>query len=133
MYNVNYENTFALTVKFNTLWVFLVLVTLKNLKCYQINVNNIFIKSFLKKIIYITALLSVKVALNCILCILCSLYSLKQVIKDWHECCVSELIKQDFHQSNADLCLLIHTDKNIILLLYTNDIMIASSVLLSVL
>jgi len=93
IYNVNYENMFALTVKFNTLQIFLVLITFKNLKCHQINITNIFTKSFLKKIIYMTTLLSVKVTSNCILCILHSLYSLKQAVKNWHEHCVSELIK----------------------------------------
>jgi len=33
-YNVDYKNIFALTVKFNTLWVFLTIVALKNLKCH---------------------------------------------------------------------------------------------------
>ena len=34
IYKVNYEDTFALIVKFDTLRVFLVTVMLKNLKCY---------------------------------------------------------------------------------------------------
>jgi len=34
VYKVNYEDTFAPIVKFDTLRVFLVIVMLKNLKCY---------------------------------------------------------------------------------------------------
>ncbi len=33
-YDVYYENIFALTVKFNTLQVFLTIITLKNLECH---------------------------------------------------------------------------------------------------
>ena len=33
-YDVDYENIFTFIVKFNTLWVFLTIVALKNLKCH---------------------------------------------------------------------------------------------------
>ncbi len=82
MYSINYKDIFALTVKFNTLYVFLTLVALKNLKYHQINVNNIFTESFLKKTIYITSSLKVITIFNCVLCILHSLYDLKQAVRD---------------------------------------------------
>ncbi len=82
MYNINYKDIFALTVKFNTLYIFLILIALKDLECHQINVNNVFIKLFLKKTIYITSFLKVITISNCILHILYSLYDLKQAIKD---------------------------------------------------
>jgi len=78
-YNVNYKNIFVLTVKFNTLWVFLTIVALKNLECHQVNVNKVFTEFFLKKTIYITFFSEVNIASNCVLCILHSLYDLKQV------------------------------------------------------
>jgi len=81
-YSVDYENIFALTVKFNTLQVFLTIVALKNLKCHQADVNNIFTEFFLKKIIYITFSFEVNVAPNCVLHILCSFYDLKQVAQN---------------------------------------------------
>jgi len=34
MYNINYKDIFTLTMKFNTLCVFLTLVALKDLKCH---------------------------------------------------------------------------------------------------
>jgi len=76
-YSVDYKNIFVLTVKFNILWVFLTIVALKNLKCHQVNVNNVFTEFFLKKTIYITFFSKVNVASNCVLCILHSLYDLK--------------------------------------------------------
>ena len=122
MYDIDYEDIFASTVKFDTLHVFLTLVALENLKCHQMNVNNAFTEFFLKKIIYMTSLSDVEVASDCALCIMWSLYELKQVTKDWHEWCVAELVKIEFHQSDADLCLLLYSQKNIMLLLYVNDI-----------
>ncbi len=82
MYSINYKDIFALTVKFNTLCIFLILVALKDLECHQINVNNVFTESFLKKTIYITSFLKIITISNCVLCILCSLYDLKQAVKD---------------------------------------------------
>jgi len=81
-YNVNYKNIFTLIIKFNTLQVFLVIVALKNLKCHSVNVNNIFIKFFLKKTIYITLSFKVNITFNHILHILCSLYNLKQIMQN---------------------------------------------------
>ncbi len=82
MYSINYKDIFALIVKFNILYVFLILVALKDLKYHQINVNNVFIKSFLKKTIYITSSFKVTIIFNCTLCILHSLYDMKQAVRD---------------------------------------------------
>ena len=82
MYNIDYENIFTLIIKFNTLHVFLILVALKDLECHQINVNNVFTESFLKKTIYITLFFKIIIIFNCILCILHSLYDLKQAVRD---------------------------------------------------
>lgn len=46
MFEVDYTDTFAPTVKFDTLRLFLVIVALENLKCHQVNVNNVFIFQF---------------------------------------------------------------------------------------
>ena len=96
-YSVDYKNIFALIIKFNTLWVFLTIVALKNLECHQVNVNNIFTEFFLKKTIYITFFSEINVTSNYVLHILCSLYDLKQVTQNWHEQCVIKLLKLNFH------------------------------------
>ena len=127
MHDINYENIFVSTVKFDTLCVFLALVALKNLKCHQVDVNNVFTEFFLKKIIYMTSFSDVDMTSDQILCILCSLYDLKQAAKNWHKWCVVKLIKMKFHQSDADSCLLIHSQKHIMLLLYVNDIVLTST------
>jgi len=133
MYSINYKDIFALTVKFNTLHVFLTVVALKDLKYHQINVNNIFTESFLKKTIYITSSLKVTTIFNYVLHILCSLYDLKQAVRDWHEQYIIKFFQLNFHQSSMNSYLLIYTVKSIMLLLYVNDIIIISSDLLNVL
>ena len=45
----DYFDIFASTIKFDILRLFMIMMTLKNLKCHQIDVNNFFIESFLKK------------------------------------------------------------------------------------
>ena len=67
MHDIDYEDIFASTVKFDTLCVFLTLVALENLKCHQMDVNNAFTEFFLKKTIYMTSSLSVEVASDCAL------------------------------------------------------------------
>ena len=88
------------------------------------NVNNAFTESFLKKTIYITSFSDIEIASDCALCIMWSLYELKQAAKDWYKWCVAELVKIKFHQSDVDSCLLLHSQKNIMLLLYVDDIVI---------
>ncbi len=78
IHEVDYKNTFASIIKFDTLQVFLVIATMKNLELHQIDVNNAFTESFLKEIIYMFSLLEVKVRLNCALKVLRSFYDFKQ-------------------------------------------------------
>ena len=133
IYSINYKDIFTLTIKFNTLCIFLTLVALKDLKYHQININNIFIKLFLKKTIYITSSSKVTTIFNHTLYILCSLYDLKQAVRDWHKWCIIKFLQLNFHQSNVNSYLLIYTVKNIMLLLYINDLIMISLNLLNVL
>ncbi len=82
IHEVDYENTFTSIIKFDILQVFLIIVTMKNLELYQINVNNAFTESFFKEIIYMFSLSEVKVRLNCTLKVLQSLYNFKQAAWD---------------------------------------------------
>ncbi len=124
IYEVDYENTFTSIIKFEILQIFLIIATMKNLKLHQVNVNNAFTESFLKEIIYIFSLSEVKVRFNYALRILWSLYDLKQAAWDWHDHCVTMLSELDFTQCTVDSCLLIHESKEIMLLLYIDNIVI---------
>lgn len=132
MYSINYKNIFTFIVKFNTFRVFLIIVALKNLECYQVNVNDVFTKFFFKKIIYITVSSEVKIASDCVLHIQYNLYNLKQAAQNWYEWCIDEIMKLDFHQSNINFYFFLHSVKRIMLLLYINDIIVTSANLLHV-
>jgi len=125
-YGVDYEDTFAPTVKFDTLRVFLVIVMLEDLECHQVDVNNAFTESFLKQKIYMAPPPGVDVPPGQCLRILRSLYGLKQAARDWHERCVKELATLGFKQCDADPCLLFHPVRRILLLLYVDDIGVAA-------
>lgn len=131
-FKIDFEDIFALIVKFDTLRVFLVIVMLKNLECYQINVNNVFTKFFLKKKIYMALSLEVDVSFDQCLRILRNLYELKQVVCDQHERYVKEFIVFDFKQCDVNSCLLVHFERQIMLLLYVNDIDIAIKLFVNV-
>ena len=56
---MDFIDIFTPTIKFDTLRLFLVIVILENLEYYYVDVNNIFIESFLNEVIYINAPASV--------------------------------------------------------------------------
>lgn len=108
IFGVNYTNTFAPTVKFDTLRLFLAVVALEDLECHQVDVNNAFTESFLKEVIYIKPPPGVDLPPEQALLIRRSLYGLKQAVRDWHKRCVGKLRKLGFQQTAADPCLLRH-------------------------
>ena len=82
MYDIDYIDTFVSIVKFDILRLFLIIVALKNLKCHQVNVNNAFTKSLLKKKIYMKSSSSENFALDQALLIRRNFYNFKQAIRD---------------------------------------------------
>ena len=96
IYGVDFTDTFAPTIKFDTLRLFLVLVALEDLECHQVDVNNAFTESFLKEVIYMAPPPGVDLPPGQALRIRRSLYGLKQAARDWHERYVKELLKLGF-------------------------------------
>ncbi len=124
IHEVDYKNTFTSIIKFDTLQVFLTIMTMKDLKLHQVDVNNAFTELFFKEIIYMSSSFEVKVKSDCVLKVLQSLYDFKQAAWDWHDHCVTVLSELDFAQCVANSCLLIHRSKKIMLLLYVDNIVI---------
>ena len=123
---VDYSETFAPTAKFDTLRLFLAIVALEDLECHQIDVNNAFTESWLAEKIYMAPPPGVNLQPGQALLIKKSLYGLKQAARDWHAKCMKELLKLGFAQTKADPCLLHHPEKGIYLLVYVDDITVAS-------
>ena len=122
IYEIDYTDTFASTVKFDTLRLFFVVVILENFECHQMNVNNVFTESFLKKIIHMKFSSNVDLFFEQTLLIRRNLYELKQTIKDWHERCVKKLFKMSFEQTAIDFCMFRHKKRNITLFVYVDDV-----------
>ncbi|RFU24803.1 hypothetical protein B7463_g11531, partial [Scytalidium lignicola] len=73
----DYLKTFALTVRMDTLRLFLAIVVAENLECYQYDIKNAFTESHLKEKIYLAAPPGVPVKRGYALYALRSLYGLK--------------------------------------------------------
>ena len=118
----DYTETFAPTVRMDTLRLFLAMVARRNMECRQWDIKNAFTESRLKEDIYLAPPQGVTVTKGKVLKALRSLYGLKQAGRDWNQLYKKFLLKNGFTQSLADPCLFIHTGKGIYLLVYVDDI-----------
>lgn len=125
LYGVDYSETFAPTVRMDTLRVFAACVAAEDLECHHFDIKNAFTESELKEDIYLKAPFGIDVKKGQALKVLRSLYGLKQAARDWNLLLKKELIKWGFVQSLADPCLFTH-EKGIKLLVYVDDIAAAA-------
>jgi Reverse transcriptase (RNA-dependent DNA polymerase)/gag-polypeptide of LTR copia-type len=122
----DYTETFAPTVRMDTLRLFLAAVAAEDLECAQFDIKNAFTESDLKEKIYLTAPKGVEVKKGCVLQVLRSLYGLKQAARDWNLLIKRELLNWGFVQSLADPCMFRHEERGIKLLVYVDDIVAAA-------
>ncbi|RAQ99895.1 CoA-transferase family III [Stemphylium lycopersici] len=132
-FGVDFMETFAPTVRQDTLRVFMAIVCKKDLHLHQVDVNNAFTESTLYEDIFMLPPPGVELPPNMVFKILKSLYGLKQAARDWNQLCVSKLREIGFTQSEVDPCLLIHKKREIIILIHVDDIPIAAPKLTDVL
>ena len=118
--------TFAPTVRHDTLRVFMAVLCKDDLELHQVDVNKAFTESTLQEDIFMIPPPGVEIPPNTMLKILRSLYGLKQAARDWNQLCVSNLTKIGFTQSDVDPCRLIHYERKIMILTHVDDIPIAA-------
>lgn len=123
----DYNETFAPTVRMDTLRLFLAIVAKEDLECSHFDIKNAFTESHLKEEIYLAPPQGVTVRKGHVLHALRSLYGLKQAGRDWSLLLKEELIRMGFVQSLADPCLYICQERKLYLLVYVDDILAASS------
>ena len=126
LYGVDYFETFAPTVRMDTLRIFLAIAAMKDLELIHIDVKNAFTESPLKEKIYLKPPKGVQVTSGYALRVLRSLYGLKQAARDWNLLCRDQLRTMGFKQSLSDPCLFIHSVRNIQLLIYVDDLLCAT-------
>jgi hypothetical protein len=123
---VDYNDTFAPTVRMETLRLFFAMVARKNLQCSHFDIKNAFTESHLKEKILMEPPLGLKVKKGMVLKVLRSLYGLKQAARDWNQLIKKELLSWGFVQSLADPCMFTHKENSLVLLVYVDDIAAAA-------
>lgn len=118
----DYHETFAPTVRMDTLRLFFALAAAEDLECRQYDIKNAFTESHLKEKIYMAAPEGFGVKRGQVLEILRSLYGLKQAARDWNLLLKKELLGWGFKQSLADPCMFIHSENSVKVLVYVDDI-----------
>jgi hypothetical protein len=89
---VDYNNTFAPTVRMETLRLFFAIVARKNLEYSHFDIKNVFTESHLKEKILMDLPPGLKVKKGMVLKVLRSLYGLKQAARDWNQLIKEELL-----------------------------------------
>lgn len=118
----DYGETFASTVRMDTLRLFLATVAAEDREYYQFDIKNAFTESHLREFIYLKSSKDTAVPKGQVWQALRSLYGLKQAARDWHHLIKSEFLKWGFIQSLADPCIFTHRDSSVQLLVYVDDI-----------
>jgi hypothetical protein len=78
VHRIDYNETFAPTVRIDTLRIFLTTVAAEDLECFYYNIKNAFTKSYLEEKILLKAPKGVYIKKGHVLKVLQSLYGLKQ-------------------------------------------------------
>jgi hypothetical protein len=126
-YGTDYTETFAPTVRMDTLRLFLAMVAKRDLECSHFDIKNAFTESHLKEDIFLAPPEGVTVTAGKVLKALRSLYGLKQAGRDWN-LLLRDFLKNQcgFEQSLADPCLFVHKTRKLYLLVYVDDIAAAA-------
>ena len=123
---IDFEDTFAPTVRMDTMRVMLALIAIHDWEAHQIDINNAFTEATLDWTIYMKAPPGIEVNDGEHLRLLQSLYGLKQAARDWYQTCDEELKKLNFTVSDSDPCMYFHKARGMFLLVYVDDITIVS-------
>ena len=126
MHGLDSTETFAPTVRMDTLRLFLAIVAVEDLECHHYDIKNAFTESHLKEKIFLSPPPGVPVKKGFALRALRSLYGLKQAARDWNDLIRGELVKWEFKQSLADPCLFTNGKTGLALLVYIDDIFAAA-------
>jgi hypothetical protein len=122
----DYSQTFAPTVRMDTLRLFLATVAAEDLECSQFDIKNAFTESHLKETIYLEPPKGIPIKKGHVWQALRSLYGLKQAARDWNCLIKKELLQWGFVQSLADPCMFTHSKNSVKLLVYVDDIVAAA-------
>lgn len=122
----DYQETFAPTVQMVTLRAFLAITGLENLELSHFDIKSAFTEAKSDELLFLRAPGGVNVQPGHALRINRSLHGLKQAARDWNKLLKTKILEWGFFQSLADPCLFTNSKKGTNILVYVDDIAIAS-------
>lgn len=125
---VDYEETFAPVVRFESIRTVVALAVQNNLKLHQMDITTAFLNGVLKEVVYMKQpegyIQNSKEKLVCQL--KRSIYGLKQSPRCWNTALDSQLKKMGFIQTTSDPCLYVSSEgEPFIIAVYVDDILLA--------
>ncbi|GJX07161.1 retrovirus-related pol polyprotein from transposon TNT 1-94 [Tanacetum coccineum] len=128
---INFEESFALVARIETIRIFVANVAYKNMTIYQIDVKTDFLNGELKEEVYVSQQEGFVDQHNPshVYKLKKALYGLKQAPRAWYDMLSSFLISQQFSKGAVDLTLFTwHAGNDILLIqIYVDDIIFAST------
>jgi hypothetical protein len=130
-YGINYEDTFSHVIKSSTIRIVLSIVVSRGWNLRQLDVQNTFLHGNLEEVVHMCQPPGYenKRMPNYVCKLDKALYSLKQAPRAWYSWLSKKLCELGFHASKADTSLFYfhHNDITMFVLVYVDDIIIASS------
>lgn len=134
-HGIDYEMVFAPVVRADTIRVFFTMVAALDLECHTIDIKNAFVQGHLAEEIYMKQPPGFSDGSGRVCRLMKSLYGLKQAPRVWHETLRDHLLFLGCIQCLSDGALFLFHSKEhglIIILMYVDDLQIASAKLSSV-
>ena len=127
-YGVDYEETFAPVVHFNSLRVFLVIAVYLKMDVQQMDVVTAFLNGVLDEEIYMKQPPGFEKEGNLVCKLKKGIYGLKQSPRQWNKLLNEFLEQKGFKRSKVDPCIYLKGTKDVIMIaLYVDDLIIAST------
>ena len=126
MEEIDFDETFALVARLESIWILLAIASHLNFKLYQMDVKSAFLNRMLQEEVYVEQpkgfvdshrsddVYKLKRAL----------YGLKQALRAWYDKLTAYFIKHEFKRGFADTTLFVRKDKNyfVVVQIYVDDI-----------
>jgi hypothetical protein len=121
---IDFQETFAPTIRIDSLRILLAIAALEDLEAHQFDVNNAFTEAKLREQIFMKPPDGIEIPLDHVWEIKQSLYGLKQAARDWYKLCSKFLKSIGFVAIPSDPCVFIHRDNNMTIGLYVDDLLV---------
>ena len=124
VYGQDYWETFAPTIRADSLRLLLAIMAIEDMEADQADVNNAFTKSRLTEKIYMHPPEGIKVPKDRVLLMRKSLYGLKQSAYKWNRKCDKKLRSLGFKKAISNPCVYIRIKDGVIIGVYVDDLLI---------